>query len=320
MKRMRVLAAVAGATLMIGGVALVAPSASANSANMATTAATAGSAGSAGSVVAADTCTDTSATGGPIAGCMAAARAAYWKSLGIPYSQAVKSAGIGDYRADCSGFVSYALNISDTTPTDGGLVSGQMYESNGFVDVAKGNLQQGDVLTNPSSENQGHVVMFDHWADSSEGSYWGWEQTGFGTLYRDITYPCDDPNAGTFYPQHYTKLVAPQAATHLYALAPDKSYVAEWDGTAGAWHTIGGPATAIYAGGFGLFATNPNDGSINKYTGSGQAWAKIGGPGASFAVGNNALYALGPNNSYVAMWQTSWGTIGGPAGQIAAGG
>ena len=166
---------------------------------------------------AASTCTDTSAVDGSIAGCMAAARTMQWVDAnggnGVVYNQGVGTSGFGDYRADCSGFVSYALHISDTSPTAGGLVSGQMYESNGFVDVAKDSLQQGDVLTNPSAGSQGHVVLFDHWSDSSHTAYWGFEQHGpsgsYGTAYRLITYPYDDPNAGTFYPQHYTKIVPP---------------------------------------------------------------------------------------------------------------
>ena len=158
----------------------------------------------------ATTCTDTSAVDGSIAGCMAATRAEQWQAAnggtGVPYTVATGVSGFGEYRSDCSGFVSYALHISDTTPTDGGLVSGQMYESNGFVDVAKDSLQQGDVLTNPSQGGQGHVVLFDHWSDSSHSAYWGFEQTGptghKGPQYRLITYPYDVPNAGTFYPQH----------------------------------------------------------------------------------------------------------------------
>jgi hypothetical protein len=111
-------------------------------------------------------------------------------------------------------------------------------------------------------------------------------------------------------------------ASHLYALAPDKSYVAEWDGTAGKWHTVGGPAAAIYAGDAGLFAVNPNDGSINKYTGSGTSWVKIGGPGAQYAIGGGHLYGLGPDKSYVAEWDGTagkWHTVGGPAAAIYGG-
>jgi hypothetical protein len=280
---------------------------------------------------AASECADTSSTGGPIAGCMAAARAQQWLDAnggqGVRYSMDVGSSGFGRYRADCSGFVSFALHISDTTPTDGGLVTGDMYEANGFVDVAKDNLQQGDILDNPSAGADGHVVLFDHWADSAHTSYWGWEQHGpageFGTAYRVIQYPYD-PGAGTFYPQHYTKLTPPPttSSSHLYGLGPDKNYVAEWDGAAGKWHTIGGPATELYAGDAGLFAISPSDGSINQYTGSGTSWVKIGGPGAQFAEDNGHLYGLGPDKNYVAEWDGSpnkWHTIGGPATAIYAG-
>jgi hypothetical protein len=272
---------------------------------------------------AASECADTSSTDGPIAGCMAAARAQIWLNADPTYSQKAGASGFGNYRADCSGFVSYALHISDTSPVFGGLATPNMYEANGFVDVAKDNLQQGDILDNPASGDSGHVVLFDHWADSAHDTYWGWEQSGGGTAYREIPYPYDAGN-GTFYPQHYTKLTSPPTTTssHLYALAPDKSYVAEWDGTAGKWHTIGGPATALYAGDAGLFAVNPNDGSINKYTGSGTSWVKIGGPGAQYAIGGGHLYGLGADKSYVAEWDGSpnkWHTIGGPATAIYAG-
>jgi hypothetical protein len=112
------------------------------------------------------------------------------------------------------------------------------------------------------------------------------------------------------------------AASHLYGLGPDKNYVAEWDGAAGKWHTIGGPATELYAGDAGLFAISPSDGSINQYTGSGTSWVKIGGPGAQFAEDNGHLYGLGPDKNYVAEWDGSpnkWHTIGGPATAIYAG-
>jgi hypothetical protein len=159
------------------------------------------------------TCNDTSSPDGTIYGCMAAQRAMSWINAnggqGVIYDTGglwPDPAGV-TYRTDCSGFVSMALHL---TPTGlAALNSADMYEANGFVDVAKDSLQQGDILTNPIAGPDGHVVLFDHWTDSSHSAYWGFEQHGptgsYGTAYRIIQYPYD-PGHGSFYPQHYTKL------------------------------------------------------------------------------------------------------------------
>ncbi|HEY4023845.1 MAG TPA: NlpC/P60 family protein, partial [Pseudonocardiaceae bacterium] len=159
------------------------------------------------------TCNDTSSPDGTIYGCMAAQRATSWLNANGGQGVVYDVNGLWNdpsgvsYRTDCSGFVSMALHL---TPTGlAALNSAEMYEANGFVDVAKDSLQQGDILTNPIAGPQGHVVLFDHWTDSSHTAYWGFEQHGptgsYGTAYRVIQYPYD-PGNGNFYPQHYTKL------------------------------------------------------------------------------------------------------------------
>ena len=115
----------------------------------------------------------------------------------------------------------------------------------------------------------------------------------------------------------------------IYALAPDKSAVSVYNGTGtgpGAWTVIGGAATALYAGGDGLFAVNPNDGSINEYNGTPNSWTKIGGPAASFAVTANHIYGLASDKSAVSVYNGTgtgpgaWTVIGGAATAIYAGG
>lgn len=109
----------------------------------------------------------------------------------------------------------------------------------------------------------------------------------------------------------------------VFALAPDRSYVAEWNGPGAGWTTIGGPASEIYAGSAGVFATNLSTGDIYEYNGTPGSWTEIGGPGAEFVEGGGHLYGIGPNNAYVAEWNGTagggWTIIGGPAHQIAAG-
>lgn len=124
----------------------------------------------------------------------------------------------------------------------------------------------------------------------------------------------------------------------LYALAPDKSSVSEWDPSSG-WRTVGGPAQDIYAGGAGLFATSPA-GDIYHYDRSSQSsvadavadavagiasdrdrWTKIGGPGAEFVVDTDRLYGLAPDRSSVSEWTQAkgWRTIHGPAQHLYGG-
>lgn len=111
--------------------------------------------------------------------------------------------------------------------------------------------------------------------------------------------------------------------TTVYALAPDDSYVAEYDGTPGDWTTIGGPARNVYAGGAGVFATNPTTGNIYQYNGTPGSWTQVGGPGAEFVEGGGHLYGIGPNANYVAEYNGtpgSWTIIeSGPIGNIFAG-
>ena len=115
----------------------------------------------------------------------------------------------------------------------------------------------------------------------------------------------------------------PWTGQTVYALAPDRSYVAEWNGPGAGWTIIGGPASAVYAGTAGVFATDPTTGDISEYNGTPGSWTTIGGPGAEFAEGAGHLYGIGPNDAYVAEWNGpatgGWTIIGGPASQIAAG-
>lgn len=111
--------------------------------------------------------------------------------------------------------------------------------------------------------------------------------------------------------------------TTVYALAPDHSYVAQYDGTPGDWTTIGGPARNVYAGGAGVFATNPTTGDIFQYNGTPGSWTQVGGPGSEFAEGGGHLYGVGPSDNYVAEYNGtpgSWTVIeSGPIGTVYAG-
>jgi hypothetical protein len=71
---------------------------------------------------------------------------------------------------------------------------------------------------------------------------------------------------------------------YVYGLSPDSKSVWQWTGIGTTWNQIGGPASAIYAGGDKLYATNPDSGDIYQYDQATKKWTKIGGPGKIFAV------------------------------------
>jgi hypothetical protein len=116
--------------------------------------------------------------------------------------------------------------------------------------------------------------------------------------------------------------------SELFGLAPNRESVWGYDGSGTSWTQIGGPASQIYAGGYGLVVTSPSTGDLWRYMGTPDEWEQIGGPGATFAVSNSAVvggycavYGLAPNRESVWVYDgsgTSWTQIGGPASEIIA--
>ncbi|MFD5176258.1 tectonin domain-containing protein [Nocardia sp. NPDC058379] len=108
----------------------------------------------------------------------------------------------------------------------------------------------------------------------------------------------------------------------VYRLAPNKQAVYRYTGSGTEWTRIGGPATKLYGGGFGLVAVNPG-GSIFRYLGSPERWERIGGPGAEFVVTRDTVYGLTPDKQAVYRYTgsgTNWTKVGGPATRLYGGG
>lgn len=106
-------------------------------------------------------------------------RARNWVDRGVPYSQSAWTNGPdgGNYRQDCSGYVSmcWKLGSSRVTWT--------------IPDVSrrinKGDLKAGDIILH----TQNHVVLFHKWVDGSQTKYWAYEQTPPRAIYRQVSYP-----------------------------------------------------------------------------------------------------------------------------------
>ncbi len=129
-----------------------------------------------------------SAMAGCEAGTAVLARAATWLTAWnggpIPYlSSTDPSTWFDGYRRDCSGYASMALGLPGPGLDTAGLAAR-------YTPIAKEQLQPGDLLINPAPNTAGHVVIFDHWADTTMTSYVGYEQSGDGgTHHRPIPYP-----------------------------------------------------------------------------------------------------------------------------------
>jgi hypothetical protein len=113
-------------------------------------------------------------------------RAQAWADAQVPYNQQAQRNG---YRTDCSGFVSYAWQLTDSPDTTS-------FVSKGYaVDIPIEKLQPADALNNKRPGNEGHIVIFVRWLDSVD-------KTRF-EAYDMNTYP-GFPSKKTFTSQHGT--------------------------------------------------------------------------------------------------------------------
>jgi hypothetical protein len=115
------------------------------------------------------------------------ARAATWLTAWtggpVPYlSSADPTTWFGGYRRDCSGYASMALGLPGP-----GLDTAALAVR--ATPIQKTDLRAGDLLINPAPGGAGHVVIFDHWVDTTMDAYVGYEQSGDGgTHHRVIPY------------------------------------------------------------------------------------------------------------------------------------
>ncbi|MFF4529153.1 FG-GAP-like repeat-containing protein [Streptomyces sp. NPDC001407] len=107
-------------------------------------------------------------------------RAASWFGKGLHYSGDNTYQG---WRTDCSGFVSMAWGLPGPGETTDSFIPGGVAH-----EISKDELKPGDALNNKALGNDGHVVLFEKWADSSQSSYWGYEFSSSGLHHRVIPY------------------------------------------------------------------------------------------------------------------------------------
>lgn len=120
-------------------------------------------------------------------------RANSWVNNPVPYNMN-GSAPDPDgkyYRADCSGFVSMAWGLDDSYST--------VTLPDVSHEIAKDDLKPGDILLKggPGTGGaNGHVTIFNGWANDDHTAYNGIEQSGSqNTVAREIAYPYDQDSS-----------------------------------------------------------------------------------------------------------------------------
>jgi hypothetical protein len=158
-----------------------------------------------------------------------------------------------------------------------------------------------------------------------------WDQVGgaaadlFGGYYGLFATSPDSGDIFRFLQGEWLRIGAPGAsfvatAESIYGLG-DAGNVWRYDGTGDTWTQVGGPASELYAGVWGLVATNPSDHQLYRYLGQPFQWEPIGGPGAVFAVTHDTVFGLTPDKSAVYRYDgapNAWTVVGGPADEICA--
>ncbi|MFE1554866.1 FG-GAP repeat domain-containing protein [Streptomyces sp. NPDC058734] len=125
------------------------------------------------------------------------ARARSWVGIGLVYGGGRYHGG---YRQDCSGYVSMAWDLDDSLTTDAFEPRGTVYS------IGKSDLKAGDALLDNDPGADGHVVLFEKWANGDKTQYWGFDFTPSGVHHRVYDYPYY-PGYGPFTPVRYKNIV-----------------------------------------------------------------------------------------------------------------
>ncbi|WP_433301418.1 FG-GAP-like repeat-containing protein [Actinoplanes sp. CA-030573] len=129
-------------------------------------------------------------------------RARTWLNVGgVPYSQyACYRNSLGDYRTDCSGFVSMAWGLGGRGDA---FWTGNLDERS-YV-IARSSLQPGDaLLRHTGDKDENHVALFVKWSNSAHTEPVVIEQTGSaGTIERTWS----SGNAGLYTPVRYDNIL-----------------------------------------------------------------------------------------------------------------
>jgi hypothetical protein len=259
----------AGATLSLVGIG--APAASASTGPQATL----GTAASAGLM--------TAAANDPITRSEVRTRAQSWIDDHVPYSQSLFHPNqYGNYRQDCSGYVSMAWGLDNSYTT---------WTLQPFMDtISWADLQVGDALWRQDSDTQ-HIALFVGWGDAAHTMPIVMEEYNTGKFAEQRTWPAS--YARTFTPKRYKNIIGSASAGR-----PADLVRLEDNGVLTGWRN---------AGGFAGWAMPDTVGNAGTATTSRVRFADLDGDGLA------DLIRVEDDGSLTAWRSTGYGAWAAPA-------
>ena len=150
-------------------------------------------------------------------------RARIWIQNKVPYGSFDNNPNndyYDGYRADCSGFVSYAWGLPKPGPDTSRFVNG------GFATVVTiSDLKPGDALNNGRGGKEGHIVIFVKWIDPKNYIFQAYEENTTPGFAHEIQYTLEQLDSSNWTIrelQDYTDAKGPYKAERL---VPEKSSV-----------------------------------------------------------------------------------------------
>jgi hypothetical protein len=155
-----------------------------------------------------------------------------WAKETVPYDQ---GATLNGWRTDCSGFVSMCWDLPHEV-APGGADTEQFVTKKLVKEIPKEKLRPGDVVGHlgegtTGDGHDGHIVLFERWANAEMTSYVGWEQTGpggnKGPHNREMPYPYRPgiKDRDEYRAYRYRYIEEEEDRMYLQQLAPGRSAV-----------------------------------------------------------------------------------------------
>ncbi|MDJ0346844.1 hypothetical protein QMK19_38685 [Streptomyces sp. H10-C2] len=232
------------------------------------------------------------AIGGSITRAEVLLRAETWFNKGIAYNwnTTYPDPEGRQYRTDCSGYASMALHLPAPGPDTVGLADGSV-----TTQIAKDQLQPGDLVIAPYSGNAGHAIIFDHWTTADHSRYVAFQFGATPVRHDEIAYP-NGSDQRTFYAYRYNNISSENRLTGVGDVFGNgrQSFV-----------SINGDAGTLYYGN--------GTGSYESTAGLGAGWAstsQLAGVGKFDGVHANGMLALRTDGS---LWRYYIDNTGGNA-------
>jgi hypothetical protein len=253
-------------------------------------------------------------------------RARSWLAVDVPYSQArCYRNAYGDYRTDCSGFISMAWGLGGSGSA---WWTGNLDQRS--TPIARSALKPGDaLLRHENNPDVDHVALFVEWADSAHTMPRVIEQTGSADT---VERTWSSGTASNYTPVRYDNILDDRSGGHAYHQL--RRADGSWTGFSSlALGAVSKVATAADPSGRTHALAVQNGGvwhRLRNADGSWTGWSLVSSPGATAVAassddgGNLHVTIAAGGHAYHLIrmagdgsW-TPWGSLGSPNGAITA--